>query len=425
MIRFEGNCTASVVRQAKYRLKRDGSGFKVEVIIETPAGERFYPASRAHPDLAKMVNAVKSAAGGGEAGQFYINEHRQVIVPAGNPVEYYLAGEYPHDIILELGGTQFSGRPLDDNGALLKPGDRWSGRPRPGIKYTLKAGGADVEYEREITPGRSRVVRLSKVVSPADARQTARKIAAVKGNKGGPFYVNEFRALFGPVTDAAGLDYLFIGVLAETDPWFPKWLPPPGAPGPAPAPPPVPPPAASAAESPEASPALSLLPPGPEAKMIEIEDGSRGFTYESLFAPYLRGATRITVEDPYIAKPYQVANLLRFCEMCVRLGSIRHIVLVTYKMPDEAYAQAISVKKSLAGFGIALEMKVDPAMHDRRISTDHGWDIHPGRGLDLYKRPEDFYSVGASDFELRPCFKTRIIFQRIPASKAVASDVSG
>lgn len=416
MIRFEGNCTASVVRQARYRVKHDPAGFKIEIVMDTPDGERLYPASREHPELVKMVNAVKLAKGGGEAGQFYINEFHQVIVPAGTPIEYYHAGEYPHDIILKLDGQEFSGRPHDDSGNLLAPGSRWTGRPRPGIKYTLKAGGADVEYEREISPGRARVVRLSKVVGASGARETARKIAAVKGNKGGPFYVNEYRAIFGPVNHADGMDYLFIGVLSETDPWFPKWTPPGECSEPSE---PVAPPPDARGEV--ASARLAVLPMEPEARTVDIADGERGRSYEALFAPYLRGATEVIIEDPYIMKPHQVGNLLRFCEMCVRLGTAKRITLISQKIPDDVYGQAISVKKSLAGFGVDLEIKVDANLHDRRIVTDHGWDIHLGRGLDLYKRPDDFYSVGASDFELRPCHKTRIIFQRVPASRIAAS----
>lgn len=402
VIRFEGNCTASVVRQAKYRLKRYRDKFQVEIVIETNDGERLYPASREHADLVKMVNDVKREVGGGEGGQFYINEYHQVIVPAGDPVEYYYAGEYHHDIILKLDDEEFSGRPLHTTGDLLKPGDAWSGRPRPGIKYKLKAGGTDIEFEREITPGRNKVVRLSKVVGEANARQTARKIASIKGNTGGPFYINEYRALFGPVHTENGTEYLFIGILTDDDSWFPKWNP-----------------AVTGPNSPGSKVEENLPPVKPELeeRTIEIEDGARGYSFEGLFADYLWGAKVVTVEDPYIVKGHQLANFLRFCELCVRLGAVREIRLITSSIPNDNYARLISLQKSLKSFGIDLQFKSDGILHDRQISTDTGWCIHLGRGLDIYKKPEDFNEVGVSDFELRPCHKTRLIYKRHQPTK--------
>jgi len=82
----------------------------------------------------------------GKVAHSTYNEWQQVIVPVGNPVQYFYAGEYLDHIVLALDGVEFSGRPHDDTGNLLKPGDLWTGRPRPGIGYILKAGGADVEY---------------------------------------------------------------------------------------------------------------------------------------------------------------------------------------------------------------------------------------------------------------------------------------
>ncbi|MGH7229286.1 MAG: MIT C-terminal domain-containing protein [Nitrospiraceae bacterium] len=412
MIRFEGNCSAGAVRQAKYRLKRHGEGFQVEAVIETPDGERLYPASRVHPELVVMVNPIKQEGGGGEGGQFYVNEFRQVIVPAGNPVEYYYAGDYPHDIILALDGQEFSGRPLDDQGNLLKPGDPWSGRPRPGIRYILKAGGADIEYEREISPGRGRVVRLSGAVGESSARGLSRKIAAIKGNAGGPFYVNEYRAMFGPVRKDEGMAYLFIGVLTDGDPWFPRWTPTPGSAEPVGSREQIALGALSGRRPAESGWPKAPVAPEPSARTVEIQDGECGYTYERLFGDYLRGAKVVTVEDPFIAKPYQVANFVRFSELCVRIGSIREITLLNGSAPDDAYARLVSLQKSLKGYNIDLQVKSDPSLHDRRIETDTGWSIHLGRGLDIYKRPEDFCAVGASDFELRPCFKTRIIYQK-------------
>ena len=412
LIPFGGNTNTSVVKQGKYRVVRHNDGFAVEVVIETADSIKSYPTSREHPQLVEMVNKVKLTPNGREGGPFYINEWQQVIVPVGNPVKYYYAGDYPHHIVLALDGLEFSGRPHDDTGNLLRPGDPWVGRPRPGIGYVLKAGGADVEYTIELSPGREKVVRLSKEVGEAQARRTARKISAIKGNSGGRFYINEYRALFGPQQKEDGFQYVFIGLLTDQDAWFPKW-------------------------NPNGSGQLNQLPPAvsspssatpstiavkaefqPGERKLEIADGESGHSMDSLFGAHLRGATAVTVEDPFIVKPHQVANFLRFCELLVRLGTIRTVKLVTKELTDESRGRLETIKRSLVSYNVDLVYTNSDTLHDRQISTDTGWEISLGRGLDIYKRPDDWLAIGATDFALRPCFQTTIIFHRLGQSCA-------
>ena len=224
------NRTTSVAKQGKYRISMKAGDPVIEVIIETSDDMRIYPATTGHPELVEMVNNVKRNAGFHDGGQFSINEFRQVVVPATDSlgdgeVKYYLAGEYYRDIILALDGEEFSGRPVDANGQSITPGDSWSGRPRPGICYKLKAGAADIEFLVKISPGREKFYRLSKFVGPANARQTAGKIARIKGHRGGRFFINEYRAMFCPVQERDLTDWKFVGTLEGDDSWFPKWAP--------------------------------------------------------------------------------------------------------------------------------------------------------------------------------------------------------
>ena len=122
-IPYMWNRTTSVVKQGKYRISMKSREPVVEVLIETADDMRIYPSSKAHPQLVEMVNAVKTAAGLAEGGQFYINEYRQVIVPATNflgddGVDYFYAGEYRSDIILALDGIIDC---VDTRGAAWRP----------------------------------------------------------------------------------------------------------------------------------------------------------------------------------------------------------------------------------------------------------------------------------------------------------------
>ncbi len=408
LIPFGGNTTTAVVRQGKYRVVHHRGGFAIEVVIETPDDRRAYPTSREHPELVAMVNRIKQAGDGQGGGQFYINEYCQVIVPAGNPVTYYYAGEYHQQIILALDGEEFSGRPHDEGGNLLAPGNTWSGRPRPGIGYKLKAGGGDIEYTVAIGPGRERIIKLSKIVGQGPARKTARKIAQIKGNLGGRFYVNEYRSIFGPKGDEDGYQYIFIGVLTDQDAWFPKWNPAGNVPA-TELPSANPPPVRRTAPFPAAPEVLS---PRLIEKKIEIADGEKGHSWESLFSDYMRNVKTVIIEDPYLKVQHQIGNLLRLCEMLVKIGHIKEIRVITGDITDESRGRLESILLSLKGFGIVFTYSSSRTLHDRKIITDTGWEICLGRGLDIYRKPDDYCSVGATDFSLRPCYPTYISYHK-------------
>jgi ATP-dependent Lon protease len=53
-------------------------------------------------------------------------------------------------------------------------------------------------------------------------------------------------------------------------------------------------------------------------------------------------------------------------------------------------------------------MKFSEIMHDREIVLDNGWSIKVGRGFDIYQKPDNCFSVGGSDFEIRPCLETKV-----------------
>lgn len=77
-----------------------------------------------------------------------------------------------------------------------------------------------------------------------------------------------------------------------------------------------------------------------------------------------------------------------------------------------------TIKRSLVSYNVDLVYANSDTLHDRQISTDTGWEISLGRGLDIYKRPDDWLAIGATDFALRPCFQTTIIFHRLGQSCA-------
>jgi ATP-dependent Lon protease len=143
-----------------------------------------------------------------------------------------------------------------------------------------------------------------------------------------------------------------------------------------------------------------------------IHYGATGYSYETIFAPYLKDADQITVEDPYIRAHHQIVNFLRFCEVAVRLGRPKKILLVTnfdtQIEKEEAMTKLGTIADSLKEIDVQLEIKVNPNLHDRQVQLTSGWTVKIGRGFDIYQRPDEWLSIGSNDLDLRPCLETTV-----------------
>ena len=140
--------------------------------------------------------------------------------------------------------------------------------------------------------------------------------------------------------------------------------------------------------------------------------GDSGHSYETIMGPYLHGAKEVTIEDPYIRLQHQIQNFVRFCETCVKAGSIKTINLIS-SYDDRTELADISekledLKQSLLESDVVLNVSLNPNMHDREIRLDNGWHIKIGRGLDFYQRPGSWFEIGSTDFLLRKCLETKV-----------------
>jgi len=156
--------------------------------------------------------------------------------------------------------------------------------------------------------------------------------------------------------------------------------------------------------------------PAPKEQHFTILYGDTGHSYETIMGVYLRGAKEVTIEDPYVRMPHQIQNFVRFCETCLKSGSIRTINLVS-SYDDRTQLVDISeklddLKQSLVEADVVLNVSLNPNLHDREIRIDNGWHIKIGRGLDFYQKPGSWFEVGANDLTLRKCLETKVdIFQ--------------
>ena len=141
----------------------------------------------------------------------------------------------------------------------------------------------------------------------------------------------------------------------------------------------------------------------------EFQENQRGVSYETLLLPYLRGAADIRIVDPYIRLPHQGRNLV---DLLALVASAKDpadeiaVKLVTKEDKGEFQQQHLLMLKDIqdgaATVGIKFTVEWDETIHDRSITTDTGWKILLGRGLDIFQKGSGSqYDIGARRQEFR------------------------
>lgn len=148
---------------------------------------------------------------------------------------------------------------------------------------------------------------------------------------------------------------------------------------------------------------------------VSFRLGQTGVTFEKLFMPYLSKSKEITIEDPFVRTSWQLRNLIEFLTMLVEKRPDEEIKvhLVTWE-EDEKLPVLIDrlddIKDDMASYGIEFDYKFRD-FHDRQITTDDGWSINLGRGLDIYDK-YNAYSVASGRQDKRKCREFRVIYMR-------------
>lgn len=152
-------------------------------------------------------------------------------------------------------------------------------------------------------------------------------------------------------------------------------------------------------------------------KVVSIAEDEQGYSYLNLFYPYLNNATNIVLEDPYIRMEYQIKNLTFFCTILMKLNTNVDFKLITqseniYQM-DEQKRKLDDLGETLKDSNIKFSYEFNANLHDRSITTNTGWKIVLGRGLDIFKDPGSYYSPANFDQTKRKCKATNITYIKI------------
>ncbi|MFH0725169.1 MAG: BREX system Lon protease-like protein BrxL [Pseudomonadota bacterium] len=136
--------------------------------------------------------------------------------------------------------------------------------------------------------------------------------------------------------------------------------------------------------------------PAVKEQHLTFQENQRGISFDTLLGPYLRGASRITMTDPYIRLFYQMRNFMEFLETVAKNKPKDEDVTVHLVTTEDEFKGApqkenfVKIKESCGAVGIDFTWEFDSTgtIHARHIVTDHGWKILLDRGLDIFQHYE-------------------------------------
>lgn len=159
-----------------------------------------------------------------------------------------------------------------------------------------------------------------------------------------------------------------------------------------------------------------------EEAHLTFQENQRGVSFEALFGPYLKGAKKIAITDPYIRVFHQALNLMDLVETVIRLKPMEdEVQLSLLTTMDEVkgeqqieYLQRIQSSCNVAGIDFTWEFDGTSKIHARHIVTDTGWKILLDRGLDIFLHYDfkDAFSISNRLQAFRGCKAFEVTFLR-------------
>lgn len=181
---------------------------------------------------------------------------------------------------------------------------------------------------------------------------------------------------------------------------------------------------ARAAQGPTSRPSNPVpMEPVLKEQHLVFHENQRGLSFDKLFSPYLVGAKRIIITDPYLRMFHQLRNLMELIETISKLQGpedevVVHVVTVEDDSNGDRQTESLQkIADACTGVGIQFSWAYDTSgtKHDRDITTDTGWKIVLGRGLDVFQRFElnDAFSFANRLQQHRQCKEFSVTFVRV------------
>ena len=126
---------------------------------------------------------------------------------------------------------------------------------------------------------------------------------------------------------------------------------------------------------------------------ITIQENQRGISFDDLIGPYVAGAKKITITDPYIRMFYQARNLMELLETIAKQKSEDdeidvHLITTEDDVNNQNQVEYLTkMQETIESIGIHFTWEMDESqtIHARHLVTDTGWKILLDRGLDIFQ----------------------------------------
>jgi ATP-dependent Lon protease len=151
----------------------------------------------------------------------------------------------------------------------------------------------------------------------------------------------------------------------------------------------------------------------PKEQHLSFQENQKGISYDLLFSDYFKGATKITITDPYIRMFFQVRNIMELMETIINNKPIEdevvvHLITIANdRDPEQQIESFTEIQNSVQAAGISFTWEFDPTetIHARHIVTDTGWKISLDRGLDIFQQyaMNDAFSLSNKMQKFRGC----------------------
>lgn len=127
-----------------------------------------------------------------------------------------------------------------------------------------------------------------------------------------------------------------------------------------------------------------------------FNENQKGVTFADLFWPWIAGAKRIVITDPYIRMFHQIRNVMEFVEMIALRKApedevaVHLVTCLDENYPEKQQSNLVAVEAAGAAAGITFSWEFDGTntIHARHINSDTGWKISLDRGLDIFQKFE-------------------------------------
>ena len=163
--------------------------------------------------------------------------------------------------------------------------------------------------------------------------------------------------------------------------------------------------------------------PALKEQHLVFQENQRGVSFDRLFGPYLAGAKRIVITDPYLRIFHQLRNLMELLETISKTKEPEaeiaiHVVTVADELnPEQQDENLQKMAVACQSIGIALTWGFDTSgtKHDRDITTDTGWKIVLSRGLDVFQwfNLNDAFNFSSRLQQHRACKEFNLTYVRV------------